>query len=122
MAPNNQLASTKPVLSASQMMYSGKQFWTGLRPQQRVYLGIGLAITLGAVIFFVKMISSPDYKPLMKGLEPEDAQTLAAQLDAKKIPYQIGPDGTSISVPADQVDAARLEAMPVHEYVDLYVT
>jgi len=109
MAGNNQLATTKQVLSASQMMYSGKQFWTGLRPQQRVYLGLGLAITLGAVIFFVKMISTPDYKPLMKGLAAEDAQAISAQLDAKKIPYLIGPDGTSISVPADQVDAARLE-------------
>jgi len=31
------------------------------------------------------------------------------ELAAKKIPYLIGPDGTSITVPADQVDAARLE-------------
>jgi len=109
MAAKNQLATTKKALSASQMLYSGKQFWTGLRPQQRLYLGLGLSITLGAVIFFVKMISTPDYKPLMKGLEAEDAQAICAQLDAKKIPYIISPDGTSISVRADQVDAARLE-------------
>jgi flagellar M-ring protein FliF len=36
-------------------------------------------------------------------------QTLSAQLDAKKIPYKIGADGASISVPADKLDAARLE-------------
>jgi flagellar M-ring protein FliF len=30
-------------------------------------------------------------------------------LAAKKIPYLVSPDGTSITVPADQVDAARLE-------------
>ena len=55
------------------------------------------------------MISTPEYKPLMSGLEPADAQVITAELAAKKIPYLVGPDGTSITVPADQVDAARLE-------------
>ena len=86
-----------------------KLFWAGRSPQQRIYLGLGLAITLGVAAFFVKMISTPEYKPLMSGLEPADAQAITAQLAAKKIPYLVGPDGTSITVPADQVDAARLE-------------
>ena len=86
-----------------------KLFWVGRSTQQRVYLGVGLAITLGVAAFFVKMISTPEYKPLMSGLEPADAQVITAQLTAKKIPYLVGPDGTSITVPADQVDAARLE-------------
>ena len=86
-----------------------KLFWAGRSPQQRVYLGLGLAITLGVAAFFVKMMATPEYKPLMSGLEPADAQAITAQLAAKKIPYLVGPDGTSITVPADQVDAARLE-------------
>jgi flagellar M-ring protein FliF len=86
-----------------------KLFWAGRSTQQRVYLGLGLAITLGVAAFFVKMISTPVYKPLMSGLEPADAQAITAQLTAKKIPYLVSPDGTSITVPADQVDAARLE-------------
>jgi len=57
----------------------------------------------------VNLMATPDYKPLMTGLEAADAQTISAQLAAKKIPYIVSPDGTSISVPADQVDAARLE-------------
>ncbi len=90
-------------------MERAKIFWTGLRPQQQAFFGVGLAITLAAAIFFAKMISTPDMKPLMSGLEPADAQAISAQLAAKKIPYVISPDGTSISVPADKVDAARLE-------------
>jgi flagellar M-ring protein FliF len=109
MAAKNQIAVTKQPMGASQMMDRVKVFWNGLRPQQRVYLGAGLAVTLGVLIFFVKMISTPTYKPLMQGLEAADAQTISAQLAAKKIPYLVSPDGTSISVPADQVDAARLE-------------
>jgi len=109
MASKNQIAVAKQRPDISQVVNRAKLFWTGLRPQQRVYLGVGLAVTLGVAAFFVKMIATPDYKPLMSGLETADAQTISAQLAAKKIPYIVSPDGSSISVPADQVDAARLE-------------
>ena len=90
-------------------MERAKVFWTGLRPQQKAFFGAGLAITVAAAVFFMKMIATPDYKPLMNGLEPADAQSISAELAAKKIACIIGPDGTSIKVPADQLDAARLE-------------
>jgi flagellar M-ring protein FliF len=109
MAAKNQIANTKQAASTGQLMERAKLFWAGLRPQQQIYFGVGLAITVAAVIFFVKMIATPNYKPLAAGLEAADVQTVAAQLAAKKIPYVVGPDGTSISVPADQIDAARLE-------------
>ena len=109
MAGNNQMVASKQAASASPAMDHMKQFWAGLRPQQRIYLGVGLAATLAVALFFVKLIATPTYKPLMTGMEPADAQAIATQLTAKKIPYLLSPDGTSISVPADQVDAARLE-------------
>jgi flagellar M-ring protein FliF len=109
MAAKNQLTGSKQALDMSQMLDRIKLFWEGLRPQQRLYLGVGLAITLAAVVFFVKMVATPTYKPLVTGLEAADAQAIVGQLAAKKIPYLVSPDGTSISVPADQVDAARLE-------------
>lgn len=109
MAAKNQIAVKKESLSVGQVIDRVKRFWAGLRPQQQIYLAIGIAVTLAVAAFLVKMIATPNYKPLMKGLEPADAQTITAQLAAKKIPYQVSPDGTSISVPADQVDAARLE-------------
>jgi flagellar M-ring protein FliF len=109
MAAKNQIAVTKQATGADRAMDRMKLFWAGRSTQQRVYLGLGLAITLGVAAFFVKMISTPVYKPLMSGLEPADAQAITAQLTAKKIPYLVSPDGTLITVPADQVDAARLE-------------
>lgn len=109
MAPNNQMVASKQAAGAGRAMDHVKQFWVGLRPQQRIYLGVGLAATLAVAVFFVKLIATPTYKPLMTGMEPADAQAIATQLAAKKIPYLVSPDGTSISVPADQVDAARLE-------------
>jgi len=109
MASNTKTAVIKQPAGAGPVMDRAKLFWGGLGKRQRVYLGAGLAITAAVVVFFVKMIATPDYKPLMTGLEAADAQAISAQLVAKKIPYILSPDGTSISVPADQVDAARLE-------------
>jgi flagellar M-ring protein FliF len=109
MAGKNQLATTKQAPGLDKALERGKVFWTGLRPQQQAFFGLGLAITVGAIVFFVKMIATPDYKPLMNGLEPADAQAISSQLAGKKIACIISPDGTSISVPSDQVDAARLE-------------
>ena len=109
MAGKNQLVVSKQAVGASQAMERAKLYWQGLHPQQRVYFGIGLAVTVAAVVFFVRMIATPDYKPLMTGMEAADAQSVGAQLAAKKIPYIVSPDGTTVSVPADQIDAARLE-------------
>jgi flagellar M-ring protein FliF len=109
MAAKTQTAIVKQVASGGNPIERVKLFWAGRNAQQRIYLGAGLALTLGVAAFFVKMMATPQYKPLMTGLEPADAQAITTELAAKKIPYLIGTDGTSITVPADQVDAARLE-------------
>ena len=109
MAANNKLAVAKSAANTVPALDRVKLFWGGLGSQQRVYLAVGLAISLAALCLLGKMVATPVYKQLMTGLEPADAQAVSAQLAAKKIPYLISPDGTSISVPADQVDVARLE-------------
>jgi len=61
-----------------------KSFWDSRNTSQRVYLGIALAVTLAAGAFFARMVAIPEYKPLMSGMEPSDAQTLASQLLRRK--------------------------------------
>jgi flagellar M-ring protein FliF len=108
MAAKTQIA-VPPKAAGAGAMERVKFFWASRNQQQRIYLAVGLAATLGVAAFFFKTLATPVYKPLMTGLQPADAQLVASQLTAKKIPYQISPDGASITVPADQVDAARLE-------------
>ncbi len=86
-----------------------QQLWARLAPRQRMVVAGGLLLTLVALGAMVKVFGAPEYKPLMVGLEPEDAQAIGAQLSAKKIVYQITPDGKGINVAADQLDAARME-------------
>lgn len=108
-ANSNQLVKS-PAPAGAQMIFAKLQaFWASRNTTQRMYLGVGLGVVVAAIAFFAHMIATPDYKVVMSGLESADAQAMGSQLAAKKIPYIVSPDGTSVSVPADQVDAARME-------------
>ncbi len=86
-----------------------KQFWTSRTGRQKGLLLASAGATALLLGIFVRLIGTPDYKPLYTGLEAADAQTLTAQLDAQGIPHQASADGKTISVPADKLDAARLQ-------------
>ncbi|HEX4036778.1 MAG TPA: flagellar basal-body MS-ring/collar protein FliF [Acidobacteriaceae bacterium] len=86
-----------------------KQFWATRNSGQKAFLAGGAAATILLVVFFVRLIGTPDYKPLFTNLEPADAQSLTSQLDAQAIPHQTSADGKTISVPADKLDAARMQ-------------
>jgi flagellar M-ring protein FliF len=85
------------------------QFLQGLSWNQRLLLAGG-AVVVGATLWvFVVLLGQPKYVTLYSGLRPEEAQNLASRLAVKNIPHQISPDGTSLLVPDDKLDSARLE-------------
>ena len=86
-----------------------KQFWLSRTGQQRAYLLLGVGGTVLLLTLFARLLATPDYKPLYKDLDASDAQALAAQLDAQNIPHQVSADGKTVSVPADKLDAARMQ-------------
>jgi flagellar M-ring protein FliF len=86
-----------------------KQFWSSRNGRQKAFLVGGAAATALMLALFVRLIGTPDYKPLFTGLEPADAQALTAKLDAQGIPHQASADGKTISVPADKLDSARMQ-------------
>lgn len=86
-----------------------KQFWASRSSRQKALLAGGAVLTVVLVTVFARLLTTPTYKPLYQGMEPADAQALAAQLDAQNIPHQTSPDGKTVSVPADKLDAARLQ-------------
>lgn len=93
----------------SKILEQLKQAWERMNARQRIVLVGGTsAVVIGLVVLTV-MMSSTDYKPLMTGLESEDAQAISQQLAAKKIDYKVSPDGKEIDVSASQLDAARME-------------
>jgi flagellar M-ring protein FliF len=86
-----------------------KQFWASRSGRQRAMLLGGVGATAAIVVVFVRMIGTPDYKPLFTGLEPADAQALSAKLDEMGIAHQVSVDGKTLSVPADKLDLARMQ-------------
>ena len=81
----------------------------GLTLGQRALLAGGAALIAVTLWLFVGLIAKPKYATLYSGLKPEEAQALGTRLAAKNIPHELSPDGTGLLVPADQLDAARLE-------------
>jgi len=95
--------------SFTQLANQGKNAIAAFDTKQLIVLMGGAALVAGVIFFFGHLLITPDYKPLMTGMEPTDAQSLASRLAAKSIPYQITPDGKTVSVPADKLDSSRLE-------------
>lgn len=67
----------------------------------------------GAVLFsaglFASLVMQPSWRVLYAHVDPADARELGDALTAAKIPFDVTPDGTTLKVPADQLDKARLE-------------
>jgi flagellar M-ring protein FliF len=86
-----------------------EQFFRGLTLNQKLLLAGGAVLTAGVLWAFAALLGQPKYVTLYSGLRPEQAHDLSSRLAAKNIPYQISPDGASLLVPEDKLDASRLE-------------
>jgi flagellar M-ring protein FliF len=84
-------------------------FVRGLTLRQKVTIALGGAAVAGTIWVFVTLLDKAEYKTLYSGLSSSDAQSLAHRLSEKNIPYELASDGTSIRVPADQLDKTRLD-------------
>ena len=84
-------------------------FLRGLTVSQQVLLLGSVALVGGAVWLFVRLIGGADYKPLYTGLAASDAQTITQSLGAQNIDFQLSSEGTTVLVPSDQLDKARLQ-------------
>ena len=93
----------------NKVVMQAKQFWKTRTARQRLLLGVVGVATMALVGFFANLMLAPNYKVLMTGMEAADAQTVSAELSEQKIPFQLSVDGKSISVPADQLAAARMQ-------------
>jgi flagellar M-ring protein FliF len=96
-------------VNASQVTNQVKTFARGLTTRQKITIALGTAAVVGVVWVFVVLLDKADYRTLYSGLSPGDAQSIARRLSERSIPYELASDGTSIRVPADQLDKARLE-------------
>jgi flagellar M-ring protein FliF len=79
---------------------------TGLKP---LVLLVGVAAAVAAGVGVMLWSVGPTYSLLYGNLGGEDAAQVAQALDGARIPYKLEDGGASISVPAEQLAAARLK-------------
>jgi flagellar M-ring protein FliF len=84
-------------------------FLRGLSTKQIVLLAGSTALVGLTIWMFVRLLGGADYKPLYTGLASGDAQALTQRLASQNIDFQVSSDGTTVLVPSDQIDKARLD-------------
>lgn len=75
--------------------------------RKRWLIGAG-AFLLASIVALGWYASRPDWRTLYAGLDPNDARSMAAELTAANIPFDVSPDGTALRVTAENLDKARL--------------
>lgn len=80
-------------------------------PQRQIIL-IGAAAISGAILLFLLwfLLRTP-YSPAFTGINSTDALTITQELEKLKMPYELADEGTTIMVPQDRVDAARVNIL-----------
>ena len=82
--------------------------WAAMAPQQRrwtVATAALLSTLLGGLLWYGLRT---DWRTLYAGLEPDDARQVGLTLTQAQIPYDVADNGTTLRVPAAQLDKARL--------------
>ena len=78
-------------------------------PKNRLYLYLMLLVTIiGGAVIGLSFLQKEEYQPLFTGLSTEDASLVVSKLKEQKIPYLLGMNGTTISVPKEKVYDVRL--------------
>ena len=88
------------------------QILKGLKtlPPSRLFSVLTAAgITLLSIVILVWYVNKTEYRVLFSNLSTEDAGSIVALLDEKKISYRLSPAGNSVFVPSDKVSEIRLK-------------
>lgn len=80
----------------------------GFTTGQKVMTGLAVLGVIGAAFLFMSTESKPSYQPLFTNLQESDAGAITQQLASQKIPYQLADGGSTVLVPAADVDQERI--------------
>ncbi len=75
---------------------------------QKVMTAIAAVALVVGVVWFMGAESQPSYQPLFTNLSASDAGAITQQLTSQKIPFQLANGGSTVLVPAAQVDQERV--------------
>ena len=82
--------------------------WAAMEPQQRTRLTVGAALVVAVLATMVWFATRTDWRILYAGMDADDARGMAQTLTQSQIPFDLAAGGTTIRVPASDLDKARL--------------
>ena len=80
----------------------------GFTTGQKVMTVLAVVGVIVAGLLFMGAESKPTYQPLFTNLQSSDAGAITQQLTSQKVPYQLADGGSTILVPAADVDQERV--------------
>ena len=84
-------------------------FWEGLTgPSRRLIVGAVLIFVVG-IILLMKFSGQTSYATLVSSASADDAAAITSQLNDSGIRYKLTDGGTTVQVPASDLDQARLD-------------
>jgi flagellar M-ring protein FliF len=82
--------------------------FNSLVPRKKIFFILTLLLTVGTLVALIMWAQKTDFEVLFTGLSTENAGEIIEQLRDDKIPCKIGPGGTTIMVPKNQVYEVRM--------------
>ena len=84
-------------------------YWNQFSKKQKIMLISTVSFILIAIIVLTMQFSKTEYEVAFRDLDASDAAGIISYLDGEGIPYKLGPDGTSISVPSTNVTKVQID-------------
>jgi flagellar M-ring protein FliF len=94
--------------SPSQLTQQLHQLWESMSPVRRVGMVAVLLAAMAVVLGVGYWASQPDYRVLYTGLSADDAAAITAKLQGQGTPYRLEASGTTVLVPAEHIQQARV--------------
>jgi flagellar M-ring protein FliF len=84
-------------------------WWTRTSLNQKLRMLAALGAGIAVLVVGASLLTSPRWQPLYTNLSAASAGQITTQLQQMKVPYQLSQGGSTILVPASQVDQARVQ-------------
>jgi flagellar M-ring protein FliF len=83
--------------------------WRGMSQTRKIMTVFFTVLTLGLILGIGYFASQPDYRVLYSNLPPEDSGAITTKLQASAIPYSLTNNGSTILVPLEKLQQARID-------------
>ncbi|AIQ47865.1 flagellar M-ring protein FliF [Paenibacillus sp. FSL R7-0273] len=85
------------------------EYWNRFSGKQKILFFSTLSIIIVIIVVLTVQLSKTEYEVAFRDLDSTDSAGVMAYLDSAGIPYQLSPDGRSISVPSTQANRIKVD-------------